>query len=408
MMTRRLTALSVFFFVFSGLYGQSPADPVSPLDGAVRALAAEINRQCSKLPEFSKIPAGEARKIVLGQWAYRDSASALGSYWAAQLAEELTNIPNRPFVLISGGAVEWVLSGEILEIPGAIRVYTRLSRAGDHAIMATFQSDLEWGEHIAEMLSDSDGGRGRTPLPTRDAWEPDGMENPLVVEIASGDGGPVINRTIHAGNDEDFFLLTPDKDSTLVMETTGNMDTYMELYDAGSRDRLSHNDDGGSGSNARIRYQARAGGRYIARAGSYEHDSTGRYGFRAWLVETVRMTPDEYEDDNDFDTAKDMAIGTPQRHTFTTGDDVDWVRFRADQAGRYTIRARGVDSNRLDTYIELYDGDCNSIDDDDDGGERLDSRLSMRLQPGTYYLKVECLDDEPGEPYTISITVTAE
>jgi hypothetical protein len=43
-MARRLTALSAFFFVFSALYGQSPADPVSQPDGAVRALAAEINR----------------------------------------------------------------------------------------------------------------------------------------------------------------------------------------------------------------------------------------------------------------------------------------------------------------------------------------------------------------------------
>jgi hypothetical protein len=47
----------------------------------------------------------------------------------------------------------------------------------------------------------------------------------------------------------------------------------------------------------------------------------------------------------------------------------------------------------MDTYMELYDG-----------GESLDSRLSVRLQPGVYYLKVECLDDEPDEPYTISIT----
>jgi hypothetical protein len=67
-----------------------------------------------------------------------------------------------------------------------------------------------------------------------------------------------------------------------------------------------------------------------------------------------------------------------------------------------------VNSTRLDTYIELYDGDRNSIDDDDDGSESLDSRLSARLQPGTYYLKVECPDDEPDEPYTINITVTAE
>jgi hypothetical protein len=88
-MTRRLVLLSVFFFVLSALHGQSPADPVSLLDGAVKALVAEINRK------ISGIPAGESRKVGLDQWIWYDSVPALGSYWAAQLAGELTNIPGR-------------------------------------------------------------------------------------------------------------------------------------------------------------------------------------------------------------------------------------------------------------------------------------------------------------------------
>jgi hypothetical protein len=43
------------------------------------------------------------------------------------------------------------------------------------------------------------------------------------------------------------------------------------------------------------------------------------------------------------------------------------------------------------------------IDEDDDGGESMDSRLSLNLESGLYYLKVECLDDTPNQPYTISI-----
>jgi hypothetical protein len=93
----------------------------------------------------------------------------------------------------------------------------------------------------------------------------------------------------------------------------------------------------------------------------------------------------------------------PQEHTFTTGDDIDWVKFRVSQAGRYTIRARGVNSPRLDTYIELYNEDRNLIDEDDDGGEDLDAHLSVRLRAGTYYLKVECFNSEPDQPYTIRV-----
>ena len=45
----------------------------------------------------------------------------------------------------------------------------------------------------------------------------------------------------------------------------------------------------------------------------------------------------------------------------------------------------------------------NNIAEDDDGGENLDSRIGRRLDSGLYYLKARCLDDEPDQPYTISI-----
>jgi hypothetical protein len=33
----------------------------------------------------------------------------------------------------------------------------------------------------------------------------------------------------------------------------------------------------------------------------------------------------------------------------------------------------------------------------------MDARLSVQLQPGTYYVKVHCLNDEPDQPYTLRI-----
>jgi hypothetical protein len=177
----------------------------------------------------------------------------------------------------------------------------------------------------------------------------------------------------------------------------------MELYGRGSERKLAENDDGGSGANARIRYEVQAGTHaFFVKVRSYDGD-TGAYGFRAWLVEPFRIDPDEYEDDDDVNSAKEISLDTAQRHTFTTGNDVDWVSFQIRQAGRYTIRTRGVSSTDLDTTIELYDGSHSLIDEDDDGGEDYDSFLSVRLQAGTYYLKVECLDDEPEEPYTIRV-----
>jgi hypothetical protein len=388
----------LFFFVVFNVYAQSPVDPVPQLDSTVKELAADIGRRIAA--------GGNAPKISVGQFSYRDALPPLGSDWASQLTEELANIPNRTFIVLADGpaGAEWTISGEITEIATTIRVYTRLIRASDRSITVSLHSDFERTEHMVDMLAG--GGNDRSSSSSaRDMYEPDSMDNPHVTQIGVNDSAPVINRTLHSSDDQDFFLLVPGEgmEGILVMETTGSMDTYLELYDADAREELATNDDGGSEGNARIRYTVLPGSRYIAKVRGYS-DDTGSYGFRVYLSEQSRPTPDEYEVDDSFSTAKDISIGTPQQHTFTTGDDVDWVKFEVAQAGRYTIRARGVNSNRLDTYIELFDANQNGIDEDDDGGENYDSRISRRLERGTYYLKVHCLDDEPDQPYTINIT----
>jgi hypothetical protein len=314
MVIKRIASFVIFFCALSALYGQSSANPLAPLDNAVKNLASEIRQ---------KIPAGGSPKIALGQWIRRDSVPVLGVYWAAQLTEELANIPGRSFTLVSGGAAaaDWIVSGEIVEAAAVIRVYTRLVRSGDHSIAASFHADIDFTDHLAVMLSNSGDGRGALSSAVRDIYEPDSMENPLPVNLATHDNGPVISRTIHTENDEDFFLLTPDMDCTLILETTGNTDTYMELYDAASGDKLGDNDDGGSGMNARIRFEARSGKRYIVKIRGYGGD-VGNYGLQIRIAESSRMPPDEYEDDDDFVSARDIPAGTVQPLTFTAGAEV--------------------------------------------------------------------------------------
>jgi hypothetical protein len=220
-------------------------------------------------------------------------------------------------------------------------------------------------------------------------------------EIGVDDNAQLVNRTLDR-EDEDFFLLLPESDGQLIMETTGGVDTFMEFYNAETRQALAEDDDSGRGNNARIKYNVKAGGRYIAKVRGYDND-IGEYGFKAWLQIPVQLAPDEYEPDNDSTSAKQIEIGSSQQHTFHNSNDVDWVKFQITKPGTYTIRTRGVNTNRLDTYIELFDSNMNPIDEDDDGGEGLDSLLSRHLESGLYYLKAECLDDEPNQPYIISI-----
>jgi hypothetical protein len=391
-MLRRVFPVLVFFAALSALYGQSPAGPLPQLDGAVKGLGAEIN---------ARLSAGGAEKVSLGQWTYRNSVPALGAYWQLQLMEELTNIPGRSFSLVPAAqaGADWTISGEIIHIAGVVRVYTRFLKTAGNSITAILHSDFEYSQHFSEMLggvsssssSSSSGG---------DPYENDSWDAPYFMEIASGADNPGISRTLHDGGDEDFFLLTPDRDGSLVMETTGGVDTYMELYRADSRESIDDDDDDGSGSNARIRRDVRAGDRYIVKIRGYSGD-TGNYVFHAYIPGST--PPDEWEEDNSFETARDIGIGAAQQHSFHSGrDDVDWVKFRVTSPGRYTIRAQGR-STRLDTYIELWDSERNNLDEDDDGGDALDSRLSVQLQPGLYYLKVECINDESDRTYTIRV-----
>ncbi|MDR0730826.1 MAG: DVUA0089 family protein [Treponema sp.] len=391
-MSRFLKVL-VFFGVISALYGQNSAGSLLQLDAAINTLGTEVNK---------RLLAEQVRQVAIGQWTYRDTIPPLGDYWQAQLLEELINLTGRSYQIVSGPqtSAELTLSGEIIEVGGTIRVYTRFIRAGN-SITAILHSDFQRDEYFIDLLFAGNQGGDSYSSTIRDAYEPDTRDTALSVTIGDGEDAPYISRTIHSSVDEDFFLLVADRDGVLTMETRGDIDTVMELYDAGTRSQITEDDDGGEGNNAHIQQTVRAGARYIAKVRGYG-STTGTYGFHAYLVEQVQLRPDEFEDDNEFDAARDISIGTAQEHNFHSGGDVDWVKFRVSR-GRYTIRTRGVRSTRLDTYIELYDSDYNSIDEDDDGGDDLDSRLSVQLQAGTYYLKVECLNDEPDQPYTIRV-----
>jgi hypothetical protein len=397
-MNKILPAVLFFFFSASVVFAQGIAGPAAQSDASVKGLAGNIHR---------KLVEKKASKIAFGQFAFQNAVPLFSAYLVNQLSGELANMAGRSYVVLSDGTegADWTLAGEIVEIADIVRVYTRLVRSADRAVEASFQLDFERNEYIIGMLSTGSGrssGRSSSSASPvlRDAFEPDSWDNPVTYEIGTAENAAAMSRTIHSNNDEDFFLLLPDRDGRLTVETTGNTDTMMVLYNADTMEDLTRDDDSGSDLNARIRYSVQAGKRYVARVTGFD-DDTGAYSFRAYLP--VRSAPDEYEPDDDSSAARTIEIGVPQQHNFHSGNDIDWLRFQITRSGRYTIRARGVDTNRLDTYIELFDSNLNSIYEDDDGGDGYSSRISIRLDNGFYYMKIFCLDDEPSQPYTVSI-----
>ncbi len=84
------------------------------------------------------------------------------------------------------------------------------------------------------------------------------------------------------GGDIDYFRVEATQAGTLTVETTGNTDTVGQLWGADGQ-RLSEDDDGGSGLNFRLARQVTAGTYYI-RVSSFG-DASGAY------VLSVRFTP---------------------------------------------------------------------------------------------------------------------
>ena len=264
--------ITVFIILVGSAYAQVTGNTVQQMDNAIKVLAGDLNR---------KIVDEKAQRVGIGQFTYRGGVTPFSAYWINQLTEELINTRNRTFNISPSGRYDLIISGEIVVIADVVRVYTQLIRLDNMNIVSVTHTNLEMDNRIGMMLSYSEGGSSSSVF--ADFWEPDDMDNPVTYDLA-GNGAPVIERTLHStsGGDEDFFLIVPDRDGLLVMETVGRTDTYMELYDADDGEELADDDDDGSDHNALIRHNVQAGKRYIVKVRGYDA-AVGQYGFKAYF-----------------------------------------------------------------------------------------------------------------------------
>jgi hypothetical protein len=275
------------------------------------------------------------------------------------------------------------------------------------------------GESSSELISDDDGGQnvnariewpaeeGKTyiarvkgldgsmghygfkavleALP-EDTDEPnDTMEEAIVITTDAR-----IESVFGSPRDIDWYKVTigPEGGQFSVW-TESRLDSEIAIYRG--NEKIAEDDDSGNDENARLHVIMSQGDYYIkiSELGGRQ----GRYTLRTSLRPVP--IPDAYENDNSRSTAKDITIGAKaQERTFSDSNDIDWVRIVITEAGSYDIHIRANDG-RLDSYMELYNDDYDIIAEDDDSGSNYDARIQQRLEPGTYHLKISCLDDDP-------------
>jgi hypothetical protein len=190
------------------------------------------------------------------------------------------------------------------------------------------------------------------------------------------------------GEPVDYYTFTLSVDSlVLAVMTSGEMDGYLTLYDAGGN--AVRSDDNTYGSNDPLIVQYLPAGTYklAARAASatvgglYEVDLRTTAGPRPPLcTPKASVTPGA--------TVTGTITYTGCQYTDNSFADLYQLNLTADAA----IDLR-LNSSEFDAYLVLLDSKGAVIDEDDDGGGNTNSRITRNLAAGVYYIVAEPFGD---------------
>ena len=130
--------------------------------------------------------------------------------------------------------------------------------------------------------------------------------------------------------------------------------------------------------------------------------------YLTWVQPGGNGGGDSYEPDDTWEQASEIQSDSPQNHSIVPATDEDWVWFSISEESEVIIETSGPSG---DTRMWLYDSGLNFIEDDDDHGSDLFSRIDRicgldPLPAGTYYVKIdEYNNDDEIASYDITLTV---
>lgn len=163
---------------------------------------------------------------------------------------------------------------------------------------------------------------------------------------------------------------------------------------------IANDDDGGGGTNSRLRFKPPVNGSYFLVAQSLSSEGAGGYTLR---VEEVNPPPAP--------TARPVAIGDA-----VSGELTDASPVREEEGNQpydlYTLRGKGqrvriqMDAENFDAYLSIYkvtaDGE-EKIGDDDDSGGGTNARVTLTLD-GEYRIVARSLSEDGRGRYTLSVS----
>ncbi|MCB4744012.1 MAG: fibrobacter succinogenes major paralogous domain-containing protein, partial [Sulfurovum sp.] len=192
--------------------------------------------------------------------------------------------------------------------------------------------------------------------------------------------------SIETTGDVDWFKIVIPSRGTLVVKTTGTIDTAGELYDASGRHRIAYDDDGGADRNFKITQTVTAGTYYVEVR--HRASGTGIYALSTIFTSAPASTPttpvsDDYG--NTASTARTISPTSIISGNIETAGDVDWFKIVIPHAGRLVVAI----SSPTGINGSLYNVSNVPIASEDSSGSSSRSlSISQSVTAGTYYVKV--------------------
>lgn len=144
---------------------------------------------------------------------------------------------------------------------------------GDSLILSRYgYSEMIYTRTTFDSISQKSSSCVASLVP--DAFEPDNLYSQADTILI---GSTTPDHTIYPSGDKDYFKFTVSTPGYYTLQTNGNMDTYMTLYNSTGTSALINNDDDGLGSNALIRYNFSSIGTYYVAITGYSGSGNAPY-----------------------------------------------------------------------------------------------------------------------------------
>jgi hypothetical protein len=317
--------------------------------------------------------------------------------------------PFRVYSFDARGAQRYIFTLDSDDFDAFLSVHRRVG--GITEVLATdddgggdLNARLRWlapesGTYLVVAHALTPGSFGQFRLAVQEAEPP----RPAVPQPARI--GEAVNSTLHAGSGSlevgdgeifhDVYVLDARNGQEFIITMdSDDFDAYLEFGPmlADSMEVTDTNDDGGEGTNSRLRVLIPADGRYAVRARGFGSDQFGRYSLLIREAPSIAPRP--------------LVAGQDHEGSLEDEDHERWVyQGAAGQAVRVAMR-----STSFDTVLELgimRDGRYEALTtNDDEGPDSTDSLIEYTLpETGEYIVVARAFSSHLAGQYTLRLEV---